>query len=88
MKKFLVAGIVIFILLASLFVFRFVFGGSEDTWICESGEWVRHGNPDAKKPEEPCPVYGQTESLNCPEGEVAKQCKRGPCCCPEGALCD
>jgi len=29
---------------------RFVVGGDEDTWICENGAWVKHGNPDAAKP--------------------------------------
>lgn len=24
----------------------------------------------------------------CPEGEELKTCKLGPCCCPEGAICD
>lgn len=24
----------------------------------------------------------------CPEGQYARQCKRGPCCCPVGAICD
>ncbi len=24
----------------------------------------------------------------CPEGQYARQCKRGPCCCPVGAMCD
>jgi len=24
----------------------------------------------------------------CPEGQYARQCKLGPCCCPNGAICD
>ncbi len=24
----------------------------------------------------------------CPEGTYLKQCKLGPCCCPQGSLCD
>jgi hypothetical protein len=26
----------------------------EDTWICQDGKWVKHGNPSAEKPTEPC----------------------------------
>lgn len=32
---------------------RFLAGG-EDTWICQNGEWIKHGNPKAPKPTEPC----------------------------------
>ncbi len=28
--------------------------GQEDTWICVNGEWIKHGNPSAQKPEKPC----------------------------------
>lgn len=30
----------------------------------------------------------QEENLKCEPDEYLKQCKRGPCCCPIGALCD
>jgi hypothetical protein len=45
MKKFyLISGIIILILII-IFGLRFIIGGSEDTWFCQNGEWVRHGNP-------------------------------------------
>jgi hypothetical protein len=28
------------------------------------------------------------EKIECDFGQYLKQCKRGPCCCPVGALCD
>jgi len=28
--------------------------GPEDTWICQNGEWVKHGNPSSFKPALPC----------------------------------
>ncbi len=28
--------------------------GNEDNWICQNGEWVKHGNPSATKPTTPC----------------------------------
>jgi hypothetical protein len=46
--------ILIFVLIG-LFATRFLFGGG-DTWICEKGEWIKHGNPSAPKPEERCGV--------------------------------
>lgn len=38
------------ILLLGWVIVRFVLGGSEDTWICVQGEWVKHGVPAAPKP--------------------------------------
>jgi hypothetical protein len=35
-------------------VVRFVIGGPEDDWICEGGEWVRHGWPRDSRPEGEC----------------------------------
>lgn len=37
-------------MLSMVLFIRFVLGGSEDDWICEKGEWIRHGNPDSEKP--------------------------------------
>ena len=58
MKKFLYA---ILILLVVWLVVRFVIGGSEDSWICVDGEWVKHGYPSAPMPQQPCPL--KTSSL-------------------------
>ena len=33
---------------------RFGLGGNEDTWICSSGTWIKHGNPSAPMPQFPC----------------------------------
>jgi hypothetical protein len=27
----------------------------EDNWLCQNGEWVRHGNPSVPKPSDVCP---------------------------------
>lgn len=50
-KKFL---IIAFVLLCGLLVFRFVFGGPEDSWICDKGVWIMHGKPSYPKPSGPC----------------------------------
>lgn len=30
------------------------FSSSEDSWICDQGQWVRHGNPSSEKPKTSC----------------------------------
>lgn len=47
----------VYIVIAIIIVWfgiRFIIGGSEDTWICDNGEWVKHGVPSAPKPDTPC----------------------------------
>jgi len=29
-------------------------GGPEDTWICEDGQWIRHGQPSSPPPTSGC----------------------------------
>lgn len=41
-------------ILATIVAIRFI-GGNEDTWLCENGGWVRHGNPTAPMPSGGCP---------------------------------
>jgi len=53
-KSLLRVLLVIFILLVVWFLLRFVVGGPEDSWICDNGQWVRHGNPSAPMPKEVC----------------------------------
>ncbi|MCU0679822.1 MAG: hypothetical protein MUF50_00760 [Planctomycetes bacterium] len=45
---FIILGIII---LAAL-VLRII--TKEDNWICQNGEWVKHGNPDTEKPSQVC----------------------------------
>ena len=39
---------------AGVLTIRFIFGGSEDSWICVDDQWVKHGNPSAPKPITQC----------------------------------
>ena len=50
---FLFIGIMISIIFL-IFSLRFIFGGDEDLWICQNGQWVSHGKPSYPKPENPC----------------------------------
>jgi len=46
--------IIVFILvLISILAIRIIIGGEKDTWLCEDGAWIKHGNP-----EKPMPTIG------------------------------
>jgi hypothetical protein len=45
---------ILLILLFGLVGVGFIFSRSEDTWICENGEWVKYGNPSTPMPEGGC----------------------------------
>ena len=44
------------------------FSGDEDTWLCENGQWVRHGVPEGGPPNEACGV--QIAPIPAPGGTV------------------
>ena len=54
MKKIYLLMLIIVLAIIAIIATRFIFGGSEDTWICENGEWVKHGVPRAPEPQEGC----------------------------------
>lgn len=60
MQKTLVIFVSAILLFALILGLRFIFGGPEDTWLCQGGQWVKHGNPAAPMPKEPC-GKGETE---------------------------
>lgn len=54
-RKLLVQLSSIAAILIVLFGIRF-FAGDEDTWLCENGEWIRHGVPEGGPPNEACGI--------------------------------
>jgi len=44
----------VFLILALLVVVVRFFGGDEDAWICDNGQWIKHGNPSAPMPDSGC----------------------------------
>jgi len=80
--------LVIIVLLSLIFFIRFFIGGDEDTWICENGKIVKHGNPkglpniNCDKDNENNLIGGQKDKHGCliPAGyswcEVKKKCLR------------
>jgi hypothetical protein len=55
----LTAIIIAAIVLTALFI-RFIIGGDEDTWLCQAGQWVKHGQPAAARPTTSCPGSNNT----------------------------
>lgn len=51
-KSLLIITITVVLLGGILITMRFLSG--EDVWLCENGEWIKHGEPSAPKPTEPC----------------------------------
>jgi hypothetical protein len=50
----------VFVLAGAILLLRFTLGGNEDTWICQDGSWVKHGNPSQPQPVVPCEKNGQS----------------------------
>jgi len=46
--------IVLALLIGAWLFLRFVIGGPEDTWICDNGQWIKHGNPRDPMPTSGC----------------------------------
>lgn len=40
----------------------------EDTWLCQDGAWVKHGNPSSPMPTGSCQEKGKTSPSNGPSG--------------------
>ncbi|MEI6191417.1 MAG: hypothetical protein WCG60_02450 [bacterium] len=61
-KKTKIIILVLLIIFVVLLFVRFI--GPEDTWLCQNGEWIKHGNPDRSKPEETLCVNENSKILN------------------------
>ncbi len=57
MNRKILIGIGIFLAIIAIAV---ILRSPEDSWICDNGQWVKHGNPSSPMPTEPCP-NGQPE---------------------------
>lgn len=65
MKKNLIFIVVIVIIILSATVLFFL-RGDENTWLCDQGQWVKHGQPLVPKPEEDCLIVSKTPDENKP----------------------
>jgi hypothetical protein len=53
-KRKLILTIAILVIVAIIAILGLRFFSGEDSWICEGGKWVKHGNPDAPIPTTVC----------------------------------
>jgi spore germination protein GerM len=55
MKKTILILILAISVLGLIVLFlRFGIGGNEDAWICQNGQWIKHGAPAAERPDGGC----------------------------------
>jgi len=81
----------LFFSLIFLAALLFILRGSEDDWICDNGQWAKHGNPAHSKPTGTCgpissydaqfigyfyPNYGKTEIfIESPPLKTIEECR-------------
>lgn len=59
MKQSLIVLLVILVLVVISFL---RFSSPEDTWLCENGEWIKHGNPSEAQPVTNCAGLNDKQS--------------------------
>ena len=52
-KTLKIIGLAALVLIIAALGFRFL-SGPEDTWLCQNGQWVKHGQPSTSKPTTVC----------------------------------
>ncbi|MBU1151991.1 hypothetical protein KJ632_04160, partial [Patescibacteria group bacterium] len=53
-KKIQFYIITIFVIIIFSIASLRLFSGDEDTWLCQNGQWIKHGNPDFPSPSTEC----------------------------------
>lgn len=66
-KKIIITAIVAIVLI--IVGFRLL--SPEDSWVCNEGRWVKHGEPSEPMPTKSCPGVPAVilATFNCPEGK-------------------
>lgn len=68
MSKTLLSVIVIIIVIPVVILGIRFLSGPEDTWVCQDGQWVKHGNPSAEMPIDPCVSSSGFKTLTTEKG--------------------
>lgn len=68
MNKKLSTILVVIVVIMGLVGVLLLLRGQEDTWLCQNGQWVKHGNPARPQPTTPCPAFGKNYWL-CQDGQ-------------------
>ena len=53
-KKEIIHAIIIALVVAAAVIVVMRIFSNEDDWMCSGGQWVKHGNPSAPMPTQPC----------------------------------
>ena len=61
MKK---KNIIILLMVIPLLTFFIFLKSNEDNWICENGQWVKHGNPTVSMPTTTCEIKTVENNAN------------------------
>lgn len=76
MRKYITLILLLILFIFSVFLLRL----NEDEWICENGEWVKHGNPLATIPTTPCaPVETPQKFIDFEEKLIGGEKDEGGC---------
>ncbi len=72
MSKFYRIFLVALFVVGGVVAVRFLWGGDEDIWLCEKGEWVKHGSPTTPEPVFDCgvPVGNADSNSNSTNAQV------------------
>jgi hypothetical protein len=62
MKTLKIIGLVALILIIAVLGVRF-FSGPEDIWLCQNGQWIKHGQPSAPQPTSGCGDLKQPDEV-------------------------
>lgn len=59
----------LFILICVVIIGLIIFRTNKDAWICQNGQWVKHGNPTSTQPTATCSQINSDQNLNIDEDE-------------------
>lgn len=83
-KKYIIIAVVVLVAVVGTTIF--LLRSPEDTWMCENGAWVKHGNPKEAQPTTPCGDSGVANNKACTE--EAKLCPDGSTVGRTGPNCE
>lgn len=69
-QKFLI-GVAVILFLAVLVLLGLRFYSPEDNWLCQNGQWIKHGNPEASMPTSGCGAENNSQNTSA-EGQPAE----------------
>ena len=80
----LMIAIIVMVLILVIGVFLMLLRGDEDTWLCQNGQWVKHGHPSAPQPSELCGgAINENQNQNNDNADVAGATKNSRQFCRE-----